>query len=177
MIYYHYTHLAAAFKILNDQKIIVSRAEKKMGAKNPACWFSINSEFEIGQFATYRENGETHTIKTVEEMALTMGSVRFGFNKLNGFISFAKYKHASKDPIELYNTLQNEANKIGADTKEWYACFTSVDLNYCIAAEVYLESKWVEIVKNKDEQFLFSTINKAMKVGRFFTDEDSFKAK
>ena len=72
---------------------------------------------------------------------------------------------------------RNEANKIGADTKEWYACFTPVDLNYCIAAEVYLESKWVEIVKNKDEQFLFSTINKAMKVGRFFTNEDSFKAK
>jgi len=30
MIYYHYTHLKAAFKILNDQKIIVSRAENKM---------------------------------------------------------------------------------------------------------------------------------------------------
>ena len=170
MIYYHYTHLKAAFKILNDQKIIVSRAEKKMGAKNPACWFSTNAEFEIGQFATYRESGETHTIKTVEEMALTMGSVRFGFNKLNGFISFAKYKHASKDPIELYNALQNEGHKIGADTKEWYACFMPVDLNYYIAAEVYLEGKWVEIAKNKDEQFLVSTLNKAMKVSRFFTD-------
>ena len=45
-----------------------------------------------------------------------------------------------------------------------------VDLNYCIAAEVYLEGKWVEIAKNKDEQFLVSTINKVMKVGRFFTD-------
>jgi heme oxygenase len=30
MIYYHYKHLKAAFKILNDQKIIVSRAENEM---------------------------------------------------------------------------------------------------------------------------------------------------
>ena len=60
--------------------------------------------------------------------------------------------------------------KIRADTKEWYACFMPVDLNYYIAAEVYLEGKWVEIAKNKDEQFLVSTINKGMKVGRFFTD-------
>ena len=88
-------------------KKIVSQAEKEMGVKNPACWFSTNTEFEKSQFAAYTENSETQTIKTIEEMVLIMGSVRFGFNKLNRFISFAKYKHESKDPIDLYNSPQN----------------------------------------------------------------------
>ena len=143
MTYYHYTNLVRGFKILQDYKIIIGETEKRM-AKKPACWFSTNDHFEKSQYAGYENEEGRKFVFTPEEMSKLMGSVRFGFNKLNSFITFAKYKHASKEPIELYESLIKYGEKVGADTKEWYASFQDISLDYCISIEIFIKDKWVE---------------------------------
>jgi len=146
MIYYHYTNLIHAHSIMIDWEIKTSGAEKKLGIKKPSCWFSTNDKFEKGTFATKLDKkGGKRELFTAQEMADTIGCVRFGFPKMKSFITWAKYRHSKQQTEQVWLGMDLLARERGADTTEWFSSFVPISLDYCKSIEVYIEGEWLQI--------------------------------
>ncbi len=143
---YHYTSEHHLSKILETGKLIVSEWERKNKVKPPALWLSLNPLWENTATKMVDDNGIIRKLNK-DEQYQRFGLVRFvlAFNK-EKLCSWAKYKHKSNTPIQVYEAMEKDGIKQGAKPKEWFASFVNIKLTDCISCQKWNGKEWETII-------------------------------
>ena len=145
---YHYTSGSHLNSILEKGALIVSEWEKRNGVKPPALWLSLNSIWENTATKMINENGIIRRL-TKEEQNQKFGLIRFVINfKKESLCSWAKYKHTSNTPEQVYCNMEEQGIEQGANPKDWFASFKNIPLRDCIACEKWNGKEWETIPIN-----------------------------
>jgi hypothetical protein len=143
---YHYTVKEHLIKILDSGELIVSQWEKKNNVKPAALWLSLNPVWEKTASKQVKENGNVRQL-TKEEQHQNLGLIRFVLEfKKDTLCSWAKYKHKSNTPIQIYESMEQVGLKEGADPNEWYVSFKNIPVSNCISYQEWNGKEWVTII-------------------------------
>ena len=151
-VLYHYTTFGYLEEILNSRFLKVSPWEKKNKIKRPALWLTKNPNWDNTATKGYydRETGERRSL-TFEEQSTIFGCIRITIPFKNTFCNWRKFKHVSKEPIELCNQLEIIGRKQGSNPDDWYVSFDDVAATEIIAVDYWDGKEWVDISIDEDE--------------------------
>ena len=138
---WHYTSLVHLEMIEKDQCLKVSNAEREFGF-NPALWFSKNDFWEPTA-TKMKSNGNCLTINQQLE---TIGMIRIGVEFTDNMISWKKYKHFSKMPVQMYDSMAEIGIEKGGNPDDWFCLFSDLPSKYWKTIEEYDGKKWVDIL-------------------------------
>src|SRR5690606_109335 len=129
-------------EILETKILMVSQWERRNNVKPPSLWLSTNPIWENSATKAIKQNGQTR-IMTKDEQHHIIGLIRFvlEFDKYK-LCTWARYKYLSNTPQKLYSEMEKSGIAKGADPNEWYASFTDIPLNECIACEKWNGERW-----------------------------------
>ncbi len=145
---YHYTSMLHLEIICKDGYLKTSDAERRLGVKKPALWFSKNTVWE--PTATKMLFDGTNIIHmTLEEQLRTIGMARFTIPFSNELVSWAKYRHVSKIEPGDYSGLAQIGIEKGAKPSDWYCSFKMIPLTRVIAIEEFDGSSWDSIFEEE----------------------------
>lgn len=151
---YHYTSGQHLELILTKGELTVSEWERKNKVKPPAVWLSTNPIWENTATKLISEKGIIRKLTKAEQHQL-YGLVRFVLVfKKERLCSWAKYKHVSNTPTEMYVALERSGLEQGANPNEWFASFKNIPLSDCISCEKWNGEKWSPLIDFKE---LFNT--------------------
>jgi hypothetical protein len=148
---YHYTSGQHLDKIIKSGFLKVSEWEIKNKIKPAALWLSKNTIWENTATKAVLSCGEIRQLTLLEQHEM-FGLIRFvlKFHK-DRFCSWAKYKHLSNTPINVYRQMEIEGVRQGSNPIDWYASFMNIPLSKCISIEKWDGISW---------QFLIDPLNK-----------------
>jgi hypothetical protein len=143
---YHYTSRNHLAKILESGVLEVSSSDKKDKIKPAALWLSTNPVWE--HTATKQAGIDGKIVQlTKQQQHEKIGLIRFVLEfKKESLCSWAKYKYKSNISLQLYNGMEAAGISMGANPKEWYACFHDIPLNKCISCEEWDGKNWVVVI-------------------------------
>ena len=138
-------HLENIFK---DGYLKTSDAERRLGVKKPALWFSKNTIWE--PTATKMLFDGTNFIPmTLEDQLRTIGMARFIISFSNELVSWAKYRHVSKIEPGVYADMEQIGIEKGAKPSDWYCSFKMIPLTKVIDIEVFDGTSWDSIFEEE----------------------------
>ena len=147
---YHYTSEIHLKKILETGELKTSEYERKNKIKPPALWLSLNPVWENTATKLVKTKSGVRQL-TKEEQNNLFGLIRFVLKFDEGKLcSWAKYRHVSNTPINVYLQMERAGVKKGANPKEWYACFKNIPLKHCIYCQKWSGREWETIIDFKD---------------------------
>ena len=140
---WHYTSESCVTPILSSGELRVSDWERKNKVKPPGLWLSRNPIWENSATKLVKENGIQRRL-SLAEMHKDFGLIRFAlpFNKAE-LCTWARYKHASNTPLEMYLNMEIVGLRDGANPQEWYVSFKNIPLSQCISCEKWNGTEWV----------------------------------
>lgn len=141
-IIWHYTLPLHLEKILKDQILKVSEAEKKFGIR-PAIWFSKNQIWE----PTASKMLSSGKWMSMEEQSKKFGLVRIGIEFNKNLISWGRYRYDAKINLSLYKTMQELGIEKGAKPTDWYCSFKNIASSEWVEIQEYISGNWVSILE------------------------------
>lgn len=139
---YHYTTEQHLREILEVGELIVSEWERKNKVKPPSLWLSLNPLWENTATKMISENGNKRQL-TKEEQHKEFGLIRFVLEfKKETLCSWAKYKHKSNTPLNVYEQMESIGIAQGAKPKEWFASFRNIQIVDCISCQKWDGKEW-----------------------------------
>lgn len=142
---WHYTTGQHLTPILGSGELRVSEWEKKNGVKPAALWLSTNPIWEHTATKLVKQHGQIIEI-TKEEQHVNFGLIRFAIEfKKDQLCTWARYKHKSNTPSEVYKNMERQGIKQGANPLEWFASFKNIPLTECIIIEKWNGTTWGQL--------------------------------
>lgn len=144
---YHYTHLEAAQKILNDGYLKVSQWEIENNVEHPALWLSLNSHWESTATKMVVNDKGVHHQLSFEEQWASIGCVRFvmPFEKMQ-LICWNQYKAVMQnDSHGILEAMEKVGLQCGANPSDWYASLEDISLEKVIACQIWTGLEWMDI--------------------------------
>lgn len=143
---YHYTSGQHLVEILERGELIVSEWEKNSKVKPPALWLSLNPVWENTATKMIKVNGKIKQL-TKDEQHQKIGLIRFVIEfKPDTLCSWAKYKYKSNTPQHTYDEMEKKGIMLGANPKEWFACFKNIILKDCVSCQKWNGKEWETII-------------------------------
>ncbi len=142
-IFYHYTTWTAIEEIIQSGSLNVSHWERKQKIKKPALWLTTSSTYEPTAVKPVRDGfGNIHEL-TFAEMYLQFGAGRILLPKLEGIITWAKYKYSGCCDVRTYEGLAQRGIDQGANPADWFILFKNVPSSDWIGIEKWNGEEWI----------------------------------
>jgi hypothetical protein len=149
MKYWHYTYHQNYTKILNCGFIKTTSIGIDINEKS-AVWFSTNPEWEetVRKGIKDPESGVEYGPFSRDDLFVYgFPPVRIAVNPM--LVDLKNWRHFRKNSgssTKMIKHMLKEAEKVGADPKEWYVSFKDVPLSCCLQpVEAWHGIKWVDI--------------------------------
>jgi hypothetical protein len=144
-VLYHYTTELHLEKILDSGYLKVSDFEIKNKVKRPALWLSKNPTWEkTATKNVYDPNLGTTRPLTFEEQSIKFGCVRLTVPFCSTFCTWAKYRHVSKEPTQICDSLERIGIQQGSKPSDWYASFSNIPISKIESIEIWDGNEWVD---------------------------------
>ena len=139
--FFHYTSPSYLPAILRAGfiKLATAGIDKK---EKPAVWLSTNTIWEHTATKIGVING-VPTQMTKEQQFAMVGLARIEVPRLEGFVSWKKFRHVSGITNQSYSFMENLGKRKGANPDEWWAYFKPIEKSQWLNIEKWNGSEWV----------------------------------
>jgi hypothetical protein len=152
---YHYTkgcHLPSIVKegIIRTSKFVIKK-------EKPAVWLTQSPVWEsacnIGKVLNHHElvvgkiysSNEVETFSVSDEyMRKEIGMCRIVISDELPTITWAKFKHVSRIPENIYKALDEHSRNKGCPVEQWRCTFSPIPRKYWEAIEMFVDGQWVK---------------------------------